>query len=397
MEDIMASVAKRKWTYNGQQREAWTVRYFDQDGRRRSKGFDLKKDADAYAKKVEREIHDGVHLTRDQALTVKQVGDLYIEALGRRQNRGEVCQLHVMKMSRFVNLHISPKLGRIVFKDIAARDVDGLYEHLCATVKPIYARQILSCLGSMEKFANRHRYLLTNPVAAALSGIAPPQQDRIRELTVEDAASLLRLARERQPQGKVRASAMMGCFVHLAGCCGLRIGEIMALKMENVDLERGVVKIRHSLNGLMEIVDPKTKSGNRDLPLPTHLKDMIAHWMAHHMRANPDGLIFTSTRGTRLFSRNITRQWYSLLDAAGIGAPGNQFHFHALRHFAGSWWLHNGMAIADVSKMMGHSSPAITMQVYAHVISTDEERHAAIASMGHRLAEISDARVPQIA
>ena len=84
----MASVAKRKWTYQGKAREAWVVRYKDRGGAHRSRQFDLKKDADAYKRKVENELEAGTHVALGQTLTIAALYDRYEAHVADRQRVG---------------------------------------------------------------------------------------------------------------------------------------------------------------------------------------------------------------------------------------------------------------------------------------------------------------------
>lgn len=392
----MASVSKRKWTHNGASKEAWAVRYFDEKSVRRSKTFDLKKDAEAFRRKVEREIEDGTHVATAQALTIAEVGARFVANLEERWARGEIGELHVIKVRRFVNLHIAPEIGNVRFRDVTAAHVDSLYHAICQKMKPHCARQVVGYLGTLERFANRHRWMLTTPVDAALRGFRKVPGPKVRTFEREEVMTLLRMVLEHRPGRKVRHGAMFACMVHLAACCGLRIGEILGLPIDAIDLDRGVLSIRQSLTILLELKGPKTAAGVREVPLPPHLVAMLRDWLARHHRPNEWGLAFTSGKGRKVFSRNITKAWHALLDEAGM-LNDDPYHFHALRHFAGSWWLHNGMAIPDVTRLLGHANPAITMQIYAHSVSKADDRHRAVAQFGAQLLAIGDATVPQLA
>lgn len=394
----MASVRKRRWTYNGVAKEGWEVRWFDPEtGKRPSKTFELKKQADAHMRRVEREIEDGTYLDREASLTIAEVCERYLTDAEQRWQRGEIGELHVIKIRRWVRLHIIPNIGRVVFKEIRASQIDELYHALCKVMIPSGARSILGFLKTVEKYANRHRYVLTNPIASALAGIRSAPAPRIRKFSIEEASGLLRLALEHRPGRKVRHGVMLGIIIHLAGCCGLRIGEILGLPWSQVDLDGGAVTIAHSLSGLQEIKGPKTEAGNRTVPLPAHLVGMLRVWRETHARPNEWDLVFTTTTGGKIHMTNMARPWHNLIAAAGIDESKQAAHFHALRHFAGSWWLHNGMTITDVSKLMGHATPAITMQVYAHELSSEADRSRAVADMGRKLIALPDARVTQLA
>ena len=75
----MATVTKRPWTHKGVTKEVWLVRYVDPaTGKRPGKSFKMKKDADAYKRKVEREIEDGVHVGKSEAATITDVALQFI-------------------------------------------------------------------------------------------------------------------------------------------------------------------------------------------------------------------------------------------------------------------------------------------------------------------------------
>lgn len=394
----MASVNKRRWTHNGVTKDAWQVRWVDPStGKQPSKTFALKREADAYKRKVEREIEEGTSVGPGAALTVSDVCGRYMTDAERREERGEISLLHVIKVGRFIRLHISPTIGRVVFKDLRAADIDKLHHHLSTKMQPHCARQVLGFLATVEKFANRHRYCLTNPVRAALSGIRAAPQPRIREFTLEEVSAVLRTVLEKRENRRIRHAAMFACLVHMSACCGLRIGEMLALPWESVDLDRAMLTVRHSLNALLEIKGPKSRAGNREVPMPAHLVGMLRQWQTEHAKPNDWGLVFTTTAGKKVYNRNVNRAWQDLLRDAGVLVPGDPHHFHALRHFAGSWWLHNGLAIADVSRLMGHASPAITMGIYAHSISKPEDRHLALTAMGAKLFASRSTSIAQIA
>lgn len=387
----MASVKKREGY-------GWEVRYIDPaTGKRPSKTFELKKDADAYKRKVQREIEDGIHLATPKQMTVRDVCEKYIEEADARASRGEIGKFRAKRIALMVRGRICPIIGHVVFKEITPAQVDDLYAQLCKRLQPFVARDTLSNLGTIERFAVRRRYLLTTPVATAARDIKRVKPTRIREFSRDQVMDLLALALQKPKHKSERQAAMLACFVHLAACCGLRIGECRALDWTSVDLEAGMLTISRNMLEDGELKTTKTPAGVRDVPMPAHLTEMLSLWRQRFMVETPDKLVFPSKTGGPMWERGIRRNWYDLLKATGLFDPNDVFHFHSLRHFAGSWWLHNGMAIQDVSRQLGHSDAAITLRVYAHSVSRLEDRRAAMCAMGGQLLRLSDAQVTQAA
>jgi integrase len=184
----------------------------------------------------------------------------------------------------------------------------------------------------------------------------------------------------------------MRCAVHLATFCGLRRGEIFGLKCADVDLDARVVHVRHSLTNKGETKGPKTKAGIRDIPIPAHLALMLRAHRTEFGRANSDEMFFTNSRagaGRISMTGWFYGTWKDLLRRAGLWKPGEElYHFHALRHFAGSWMIENGLAPPDVAGLMGHETFDLTLQVYAHSVFGDDHRQKAVENMSARLIGI---------
>lgn len=80
--------------------------------------------------------------------------------------------------------------------------------------------------------------------------------------------------------------------------------------------------------------------------------------------------VFPSSIGTALEASNLRKQWIRLLRRSEL----LEVHFHDLRHSAASWLLAQGVPIVDVSKMLGHADPSITLCIYAHAMHDSQDR-----------------------
>jgi integrase len=184
-------------------------------------------------------------------------------------------------------------------------------------------------------------------------------------------------------KGRVRhGHAVLNCIVHIGAYTGLRIGEILALKIENVDLgDRPFIRVRHNLTRLQEIKPPKTPAGLRDIPIPVHLADMLRAFVGI---PNKDGLLFTISNGGKMnYANFITDKWVPLLIRAGLAKSrkGKHYHFHALRHFAASWMLASGMPWTDMAQLMGHKNVDMTLKRYAHPVLDHDARRKVMDKM----------------
>jgi integrase len=152
---------------------------------------------------------------------------------------------------------------------------------------------------------------------------------------------------------------------------GLRQAPCLDLRWSHIDLDAGTVSI----------VKDKTEAGVRTIALPSFAVDALRQHRAQQREErmasrcwDDEGLVFTTTVGTRIHRRNLLRWWHELTIRAGVGRR----RFHASRHTAATLMLNNGVPLEVVSKTLGHAGYAITADVYAKV-QPELQRTAATA------------------
>lgn len=174
----------------------------------------------------------------------------------------------------------------------------------------------------------------------------------------------------------------MHLYIHLAAFCGMRRGEIQGLTLVILNFDNGLIEVRHSLTVYGEHKGPKSKAGNREVPMPAHLSPMLCDWIVTHYRLNDAQLLFTGPSGVPGWG-GFGMSWHRLLARAGFKSdhPLGWHHFHALWHFYTSKLVSGGLPITDEMKLLGHSSPGITLSVYAHARQDHSARKAAIETL----------------
>jgi integrase len=188
------------------------------------------------------------------------------------------------------------------------------------------------------------------------------------------------------------AADRLGVLFELMALTGLRRGEAVGLRWEDVDLVNAVLWVRQQVvevAGQPQVGRPKTSSGEaRRVDLADRLVGalMAAQLEQRQEREiatswEPTGLIFTRADGRGLKPSYVTRRLKAIAKAAGVPAR----RLHDLRHGNASLQLAAGTDIAIVSKTLGHSSISITADTYSHLL----------AGVGKRAAEASAALVPR--
>ncbi|MBO5559098.1 site-specific integrase [Ruminococcus sp.] len=149
---------------------------------------------------------------------------------------------------------------------------------------------------------------------------------------------------------------------------GLRIGELCALRWENIDTENSLLKVRKTLSRIRNpdgepktivIIDaPKSRKSIRDIPLPTCMLEQLADMKKLH---NSDDFFLTgASKNTE--PRSYQYHYKKLLESAGV--PYRKFH--NLRHTFATTCIRKGVDVKTVSELLGHSSVKITLERYMH-------------------------------
>ncbi len=225
------------------------------------------------------------------------------------------------------------------------------------TGKPFAAwtiRGVLVVLGRMFSAAVRDGTIPANPVRRLEKG-ERPQVER-REFPELDRDAIGRLIAKTPERYRT--------LVTVAVLTGIRQGETLGLRWADVDVKAGVLRVRRQLDRRGQLVEPKTKAAKRDVPIPPSLGRMLAaHRLASHHSGGSD-FVFASETGGPMHHRNIVRRGLEkALTAAGLP----HLSWHDLRHVAASALIAEGVSVAYLSRLLGHASPAITLNTYAHV------------------------------
>lgn len=167
-------------------------------------------------------------------------------------------------------------------------------------------------------------------------------ESRIPVLTPEQVA---RLQETIDPRYRVAVS--------LGAYAGLRLGEVLGLQVESLDLLRSrltVATTLTNLNGKVSLGPPKTKASRRTIGLPGFLVDELAAHLAE-FGTGPEGVVLSSPQGSWVRASNWRkRAWYPAVEAAGIDAG---FRFHDLRHTHASWLISEGFHAKVIQERSG--------------------------------------------
>lgn len=283
--------------------------------------------------------------------------------------------------------HLLPHLGRVRLADLAGdrTAVRRAYAALTrAGYSPVSVRHAHGALSQALDQAVADGLLPRNP-CAGLRGVLPKRERaEVEALTGAEVAALLAV------EGRGRPLWTLACY------SGLREGELLGLLWRDVDLERGRVTVqrvwaqgpdgRHRLRPY-----PKRHASVRTVDLPAaclrtlqeHRRAQLVEKLGASTWYDQTGAVFLTRTGARLHPGNTVRDLANDARKAGIA---KRVTPHLLRHTYGSHLLDAGRPITEVSRLLGHSSPATTLKVYAHVVREDGRAAAEALSRAFRRA-----------
>lgn len=295
---------------------------------------------------------------------------------------------HTVKPATFagygslVRVHLDPALGKLRLSALTPRHVEALFSAMLAGgAKPRTVQAARAVLRRALGQAVRHGILARN--VAAL--VTPPKAERSLP-PVLSAPELVALVAAFEGHALEAA-------VRLALGSGLRQGELRALPWDAVELDgQPAVSVRrtyaHDGAGGWRLAEPKTATSRRTVPLPLPELVILRRHRASQGRAqlaagerwHDEGLVFTTAAGGPLDPTRMLREFRRQLAAAGLPA----LRWHDLRHLYATNLLTAGTPVHEVARLLGHASPTMTLNTYAHVIPGSSDRAAGImaAAMG---------------
>ena len=274
----------------------------------------------------------------------------------------------------YIDNHIKPNIGKIPLEKLTSLELQKFYKklltngrvdrlesrHQAKGLSPKTVRNIHQIISSAMSLAKEQKLIVANPA----EGCALPRLEHreMKTLPVEQLQSFLREAKE---------SGVYELY-YLELATGLRRGELLGLKWEDIDLERGDLRVRRQIariNGEVVEAPLKTKNAYRTLPLA---EDTVSILLEQKEKVGGSPWVFPSPTGGPISPDSVLHMLHRVLKRAGLP----RIRFHDLRHTFATLALQNGVDVKTVSGMRGHFSAEFTLDTYAHV-TTASQRHAA--------------------
>ena len=320
---------------------------------------------------------DGGFVFDAGSLTVEEYLNRWLTDSLRGTVRASTCERHEIN----VRVHVNPVLGRVRLKGLTPAHVRGLHrQKLDAGLASATVRKIHSTLHKALSQAVADGLVPRNAADVRAPRPAPKE---MRPLSEVEARLFLEVA-------KTSGGRFEALYV-LAITTGLRRGELLGLRWDDADLERGTLRVGRSLvreGGRHTVGETKTRRGRRQVnltprtvsALKAHRKRQLEERMTLGEIYEDRGLIFTSSVGTPVNPENlVNRSFKPLLKNAGLP----EIRFHNLRHTCATLLLGRGVHPKLVQELLGHATIAMTLDTYSHYLPSMGDQAA--GAMGDAL------------
>jgi integrase len=305
-------------------------------------------------------------LAEPNRITFAELAGTWLEGFHSLVAAGERADRTLENYTYHLDKHLLPALGHRRLQEISTDDIAQLIASLRA--KGLSAKTIngaLVPLGRILKHALRRGHITSNPLDR-LEQHERPRNSR-REQRVLNHDEISRLLNASLPRYQP--------FIATAIYTGMRLSELLGLTWADIDFDQDAIHVRYQLSRARQgkpahRAPLKTRAATRDIPLPPQLAALLRrHKLASRHSAESD-YVFATGSGTPLSSRNVERRGLGhAADKAGLNADGQpRLRVHDLRHtYASHLIIDLKLDIAQVSRILGHARPSITLDTYTHL------------------------------
>lgn len=315
----------------------------------------LRKRAEVELRKLLTKRDEGQEIAPEN-LTVSELADRWL----REYVRPRLGPRTIESYEQLLRNHALPVIGNRPLRNLRPLDVQSIYTRIrekgrsgttalhCHRV----LREALQWAVKMELVGRNVADAVDAPRASTIEA---------RKVSLEELGAILDSAdRERAPYG---------LLVQIAVHTGVRLGEALGLRWDDINLPTRRLHVRQTLGTDGGFREPKTKRSKRTIHFDAELAALIdahrkvqrAHYLANGLRPDPD-LVFANEQGLSLDHSRVDRAWKAITKRAGVSGV----RFHDLRHAHATYLLDAGVALTVVSERLGHSQTSTTLNIYAH-------------------------------
>ena len=399
--DPMKAKVPQKWRtslYGTGKR--WRCRWYviDDDGvkQQKSKSFDLLGDAEEFSAALEDDVRRGRYIDPDGGDKLfSKVADSWLET------KIDVKDSTLLRYKRELRCYILPKWGGKMLREITRGDLQRWVNSLTVgnypaqlpgkrQPRPLAPRSIRNIVkvvtAGILDHAVENKWILDNPARTVKLPKTVVKDDDMVFLTIDEVEQLAKAAEN-------AGRDVDGLLVRFQASVGTRINEALALQVQDLNLRKGIARIRRTwtrnLEGKLELGTPKNGEA-RTVAIPDFLIEPLERQIRGCVK---DDFVFRAPRGGAIDDGNWrTRVWRKALEHVGMDDEG--VTIHSLRHTYASIAIANGADVKTLQKQLGHATATMTLDTYAALWPDrlDNVAHAVSQAWQPHIRPVGDAK-----
>lgn len=293
-----------------------------------------------------------IKLLKMRRIKFKQIAEEWLETKKINVKESTYCNYRYT-----MNRYIIPKFGNMSTKQLEKYNFNEFVDELMKELSTSSIRDILCVLKGILNYANDEY-----ECKFKIQKIVSPKSKR-KNLKIMSRREKSRLENYCIKEKSLKALGIVICLN-----TGMRIGEICALKWEEINLERRIIYVKYTLQRIYDdntkktkvVIDvPKTRNSIREIPISNKLYELLKELKKNH---NPDDYFLTGECEKYVEPRSYQSFFSGVLKKCKI----KHYKFHCLRHYFATECIAVGMDVKTLSIILGHSSVDITLNRYVH-------------------------------
>lgn len=361
----------------------WCASYYDESENSKRHTIYGKTQAEVRRKLKERQLNPEEDLIEENDYNVERWVLFYLETYKRNEVKETTFDSYIGIYRKHI---LNSSIGKIQIRKITSNNLQKYYNKKVSDgYNPKTIKHIKIIINCALKKALQLKYIRENANDAVV--LPKCQKYHAKVLSVKDAVRIFENAK----------NDPLYPIVALTICTGLRKGEVMALKWNNVNLEEKEIYITGNLcrvtdkNGIgtkkditerqtyiQKVLTPKNEPSNRVVPLSDLAVQALKQQKINQQKMKEEyegifqdrGFVFTEYNGSTLKQREFTDNYHLFLEKYNLP----KVRFHDLRHTFATLLLEAGESAKVIQELLGHSSITTTMDTYAHITKRGKEK-----------------------
>lgn len=349
--------------YFDKRRNKFTAQYYEMDytqdkSVKKQKSFETEREARLYL--------DSIMYQKSNPIYIKNNGIPLTELMRanaqRKYDANLISDNQYGRILKTIELIESSAISHKKIDELNSDEIQG-YLNSLKHYSNSYIKKIFEQYNQAFKYATDRGYIYINPMHQVIKPKSNKKDKVVRALTIEEQQDFVEVLLE-------IINEVYRNIYFIEMFMGLRIGEVLALELDDIDLEKNLIHVNKTLttdkDGKIILgSSTKTYAGTRDVPIPIFLRPFIIEQMKI-AENNENKMLFLSINGKYIDSRNVNRRLKKILkeklNICGIST-------HSLRHTYATRCIESGMSPVVLQRLIGHNDVSTTLNTYTSVFN----------------------------